>query len=198
MERLVPVAAPDPIPPQGGSAVRSTVYTLLAMALVAGIWVRFNAQIAAIAPSLAAPAAEAADRAGEPGGLRGLMALGLLPAAQARAAVAEMGLPSGESAALAAALQRGRLRLARLGLVDDSPTLQGGHVVQVSAGGYTRQVMLTRDPVVVTLPVGPVGSVSFSTPEKDGVGIVGLTVSGPVRLPELQAGQVFTVGVIAQ
>jgi len=198
MERLLPAEAPEPIPTQGGSALRSTVYTLLAVMLVAGAWVRFNSQIAAISPELAAPAAEAADKAGEPGGIRELIALGMLPATQARAAVAEMGLTGGDAAALTTALQRGRLHLARFGLVDVSPTLQGGHVVQVSAGGYTRQVMLTREPVTVTIPIGPVGSVALTTPEQTGVRIEGLTLSGPVLFPQLQAGQVLTVGLIAQ
>ena len=184
---------------QRPSALRSTLYTLLAVALAAGLWVRFNTQIAAIAPALAGPDGLVASQAADPSHIRGLVQLSLLPESQAAAAVSEMGLPQGDAAALTQALQRGRLRLAHLPLLDDSPVLQGGgHAVQVSSGGYTRLLMLTREPTVVTLPVGPVGTVSFSTPETTGVGIVGLTLSGPVRLPELQAGQVFSVGVIAQ
>jgi hypothetical protein len=184
---------------QPPSALRSTLYTLLAVALVAGLWVRFNTQIAAIAPALAGPDALVASQDSDPSHIRGLIQLGLLPESQEAAAVAAMGLPPSDAAALTAALQRGRLRLAHLPLLDDSPVLQGGgHAVQVSAGGYTRLLMLTREPTVVTVPVGSVGTVSFSTPETTGVGIVGLTLSGPVRLPELQAGQVFSVGVIAQ
>jgi hypothetical protein len=96
-------------------------------------------------------------------------------------------------------LRRGRLRLSRLPLLDDSATLPGGgHLVQISAGGYTRQVLLTRQPQLVTVPVGAAGTISFSTPETSAVGIVGLSLSGPVRLPDLRAGQMISVGVIAQ
>jgi hypothetical protein len=58
--------------------------------------------------------------------------------------------------------------------------------------------MLTREPVTVTIPIGPVGSVALTTAEQTGVRIEGLTLSGPVLFPQLQAGQVLTVGLIAQ
>jgi hypothetical protein len=201
MQRLVPVEAAEPIVPQSGgsSALRNTVYTLLALMLLAGLWVRFNAQIAAVAPALAGPAASVADNLADSAHVGGLFQLGLLPASEAKAAVAEMGLPPGDAAALIDALQRKRLRLAHLPLIDDSLALSpGGHPVVVSSGGYTRQVMLTRTATMVTLPVGPVGVVSFSTPDPGKVGIVGLTLAGPVRLPDLQAGQVVSAGIIAQ
>jgi hypothetical protein len=201
MERLLPVEAREPIVPEvsGSGALRSTAYTILAVMLGAGLWLRFNNQIAAIVPSLAAPAALAGDQASDPAGTRGLIQLGLLPAGQTKAAVAEMGLPPGDAATLMQALQRGRLRLAHLPLLDDSPAQPGtGQVVQVSAGGYTRQVVLTRDPTIVTLPIGPVATVTFSTMEPNGVDAVALTLAGPMRLPTLQANQVLALGVIAQ
>ena len=183
---------------QQGSALRSTAYTLLALALLAGLWLRFNTQISAIAPVLAGPG-ELVDQSADPSQIRGLIQAGLLPVSQDAQAVAGMGLTAGDAAVLSEALRRGRLRLIRLALLDDSSSLTGsGHAVQVSAGGYTRQVLLTREPQVVTLPVGPVSTISFTTPETSGVGIVGLSLSGPVRLPDLQAGQTLAVGVIAQ
>ncbi len=183
---------------QQGSAWRSTAYTLLGVALLSGLWLRFNTQIAAVAPVLAGPG-ELVAQSADPSQIRGLIQLGLLPASQNAQAVATMGLPPGDAATLSQALKRGRLRLTRLPLLDDSPTLPGGgHTVVVSAGGYTRQVLLTREPQIVTLPVGPVSTISFTTPETTGVGIVGLSLSGPVRLPDVQAGQTLSVGVIAQ
>jgi len=167
--------------------------------LLAGMWVRFNAQIAAVSPALAGPAASVAETLGDTAHIGGLFQLGLLPASQTKAAVAEMDLPAGEAAALIEALQRKRLRLAHLPLIDDSLVLSpGGHAVVVSSGGYTRQVVLTRAATLVTLPVGPAGVVSFSTADTGQVGIVGLTLAGPVRLPDLQAGQVVSAGIIAQ
>jgi hypothetical protein len=191
----------EPLPhaaSQGGSAWRSTLYTVFTIALLAGFWLRFNPQIAAIAPGLAGPGALVAQTA-DPSQIRGLIEVGVLPQGQEAPAVAAMGLSQTDAGLLTQALQRGRLRLARLPLLDDSATLPGaGHIVQVSAGGYTRQILLTRQPQVVTFPIGPAGTISFSTPELSGVGIVGLGLSGPVRLPDIAAGQVFSVGVIAQ
>ena len=181
-----------------GSPLRSTAYTILALTLLAGLWLRFNTQISAIAPTLAGPD-ELVSQTADPNQIRELVQIALLPANQAAQAVADMGLGTGEAAALTQALRRGRLRLARLPLLDDSPTLPGGsQMIQVSAGGYTRQILLTREPQAVTVPVGPAGAISFSTPETTSVGIVGLTLGGPVRLPDIHAGQVFSVGVIAQ
>jgi hypothetical protein len=201
MERLLPVEAREPVVPEaaGSGALRSTLYTILAVMLAAGIWLRFNDQIAAVAPSLAAPAALAGGQMSDPAATRGLIQLDLLPASQSKAAVAEMGLPPGDAATLMQALQRGRMRLAHLPLLDDSPALSGtGQVVQVSAGGYTRQVVLTRDPTIVTLPIGPVATVTFRTMEPNGVDAVALTLAGPMRLPTLHANQVLALGVIAQ
>ena len=71
-------------------------------------------------------------------------------------------------------------------------------VVEVSAGGYTRVVRLTRLPVSVTLPIGPVGSVAIRNLGAEAVGIGALTLEGPVRLPDLPAAAGVEVGVIAQ
>jgi hypothetical protein len=187
MPRPLPLATEPPIASQG--PLRSTLTALLALLLAAGIWVRFGAQISALVASLQ-PAAPPAPLA--------LVELGLVPASQTQAAIASMGLNAGDAAALQEAVRRGRLRLAHLPLLDDSPSLQGGHAIEVSGGGYTRNLLITREPTTVTIPVGPVGEIAFRTPEADNVGIVGLTLSGPVRLPDLDAGQALAVGVIAQ
>ncbi len=198
-----PQAAEPDLPASAGSAaLRVTVSTLLAVMLVAGAWVRFNGRIAALSPGLAGPAAQVADELGESGRVRGLLELGLLPAPAGPEAVAAMGLPTGEAATLAQAVQRGRLRLVRLPLFDAAGS-EAGHSVQVSSAGYTRLVPLTRQPVVVTLPIGRVGTVSFRDASPGSVGPAGttigaLTLSGPVQLPTLAAGQTFDVGVVAQ
>jgi hypothetical protein len=199
MDRMVPLEADEPVSATGGSAARSTIYVLLAAMLLAAVWLRFNGLIAAIDPTLAGPPALVGSQAADPSGVRDLVELGLLPAGQASAAVAAMGLPPTDAAALTQALQRGRLRLARLPLLDGTSLEPGqGHIVQVSSAGFTRQVVLTREPTVVTLPVGPVANIEFRTSDSAAVGIVGLTLAGPIRLPDLQAGQVLTVGVVAQ
>ena len=184
----------------GSAALRVTVSALLAAMLVAGVWVRFNGRIAALAPGLAGPAAQVADELGESGRVRGLVELGLLPAAAGPEAVAAMGLPAGEAATLVQALQRGRLRLVRLPLFDagSGASLGAGGSVQVSSGGYTRLVQIARQPVVVTLPIGRVGTVSFRDAGPASVGIGALTLAGPVQLPVLSAGQALDVGVVAQ
>jgi hypothetical protein len=201
MERLPPVEAREPVVPQaaGSGALRSTAYTLLAVILAAGLWLRFNNEIAAVAPSLAAPPALAGGQMSAPASPQGLIELGLLPASQSSAAVAEMGLPPSDAATLMQALQRGRLRLAHMPLLDGSLAPPGAsHVMQVSAGGYTRQVVLTRDPTVVTMPIGPVATVTFRTMDPNGVDAVALTLAGPMRLPPLHANQVLALGVVAQ
>ncbi len=193
-----PQAAEPDLPAAAGStALNATVATLLAVMLVAGVWVRFNGRIAAISPGLAGPAARVADELGQSGRVRGLLELGLLPAGPE--AVAAMGLPTAEAATLAQAVQRGHLRLVRLPLFDAGGAgSEAGRSVQVSSGGYTRLVPLTRQPVIVTLPIGRVGTVSFRGASPGGITIGALTLSGPVQLPALAAGQTLDVGVVAQ
>ena len=215
-------AEPDLPAAAGSAALRVTVSALLAVMLVAGAWVRFNGQIAAIAPGLAGPAAQVADELGESGRVTGLLELGLLPGPAGPEAVAAMGLPAAEAASLAQAVQRGRLRLVRLPLFDAGAAGPGaGRSVQVSSGGYTRLVPLTRQPMVVTLPIARVATVSFRDAGPGGTGpggmssagmggtgmgsagmggasIGALTLSGPVQLPTLAAGQTLDVGVVAQ
>ncbi len=207
MDRLNPALAPDPEAPlaTGSGPLRQTALGVLAVMVVAGGWIRFNDRIASVMPALAAPSTVLTDRAAGDGDMiRGLVELGLLPSTATAAAVASMGLPPQEAAVLAAAVQRGRVRLARLPLFDAGPVdanaldAAGTRSVQVSAGGYTSLVRLTRQPVVVTLPIGPVGSVLFRTAGGGEVAIGALTLDGPVRFPTLQVGQQLDVGVIAQ
>lgn len=206
MDRLpIPQPAEPDLPAAAGSAaLNATVSALLAVMLVAGVWVRFNDRIAAISPGLAGPAAQVADELGQSGRVRGLLELGLLPAPAGPEAVAAMGLPTAEAATLAQAVQRGHLRLVRLPLFDAGAAgPEAGRSVQVSSGGYTRLVPLTRQPVIVTLPIGRVGTVSFrgASPgsiSPGGITIGALTLSGPVQLPALAAGQTLDVGVVAQ
>jgi hypothetical protein len=203
MDRLLPRDAPEAaLPQEGGTSVlRGTVYTVLTVMLLAGAWVRFNGQIAAIAPALAGPAGDLADQLGISGQARGLLALDLLPAGAPAEAIASMGLNQADTASLTEALRRQRLRLVHLPVLDASPVLAAGdmgHSVEVSAGGYTRVVRLTRQPVTLTLPIAAAGTVTFRTQGPDAVSIAALTLAGPVRLPDLQSGQNLQVGVLAQ
>ena len=205
MDRLSPIIAAEPALPQssGSSTLRNTAYTLLALAVAAGAWVRFNDRIASVAPTIAAPAAGIAQhqQTAAAGGVRGLMELPLLPQSATATAVAAMGLPKSEQSALAADVRRDRVRLVQLPLFDAGPAATdgtAGPAVQVSSGGYTRLVRLSRQPVVVTLPIDRVGTVSFQVAGADPVGIGALTVSGPLPLPQLMAGQELDIGVVAQ
>jgi len=195
--------APDEAlaPEAGHSALRTTVYTVLLLTLAAGAWVRFNGEIAELMPSLAGLAAQVADQSGISGRPQGLFELGLLPQAAPKEDIAAMGLATTDATSLSDALIRRRLRLVHLPLLDVSPVLAAGdtgHSIEVSAGGYTRLVRLTREPLTVTLPIGAAGTVTFRATGGDSVSIGALTLSGPVRLPALPPGQSLSVGVLAQ
>ena len=206
MDRLSPAPALEPSIPEaaGSGAMRRTAYTGLALLLLAGGWVRFNDRIASLSPALAGPAAAASQQIAEAGRLQGLFELQMMPAAAQPAAVAAMGLPQGDATMLSADMKRDRIRLVQMPLFDaglaPGPDALAGRTVEVSSGGYTRLVRLTRQPVVVTLPIDRVGTVSFRVvgAAPDALGIGALTLAGPVRLPDLSADQTLDVGVVAQ
>lgn len=208
MERLSPIPTEEqPVPgTTGTSSLRVTVYSLLALLLAAGGWVRFNDQIASVSPALAGPAAGAAAEVADAGAIRQLLELGMLPQATAPAAVAALGLPPADAAAMTDALRRDRLRLVQLPLFDAGMSAPGdaltGRMVEVSSGGYTRLVRLSRQPVLVTLPIDRVGTVSFRIPANDtgseALGIGAFTLTGPMHLPDISQGQELDVGVVAQ
>ncbi len=197
---MLPVAQAEPIVRggAGGVAARGVVYAALVAAVLAGGWLRFNTQIAGVVPALGRAGAAAADQP------RGLMELGLVPDGEADALVAGMGLSAGDAALLRAGLRDRQVRLLRLPLVDETPPADGvgalaaGHDIRVSTAGYTRVIRLTRTPVALALPITAGGEVSFSTPDTGGVAIGALGLSGPVRLPDMAPGDVFSVGVVAQ
>ena len=211
MNRLSPLrdAEPELAASGGASPGRAALYTLLALMLAGGGWVRFNDKIASLAPALAAPVAGVAQGAATKLPVDMLMELPLLPRAAEPAAVAGLGLPASGASAITSALKRDRLRLVQLPLFDaGSSTADGtdaGRTVLVSSGGYDRLIRLGRQPVVVTLPIDRVGTVSFRVPAGEakalppsGLGIGALTQAGPMRLPDLGANQELEVGVIAQ
>jgi hypothetical protein len=203
MDRMLMRDAPheDMAPQVGRSALRTTLYTFLAIALVAGAWVRFNGQISSLLPALAGPAGQVADQTGLSGRPRGLLELGLLPQTASKEEVAALGLGAADTASLSDALMRRRLRLVHLPVLDISPVIapgDAGHSVVVSSGGYTRLVRLTRAPVTLTLPIAIAGTITFQSTNGDPVSIGALTLSGPVRLPSLQSGQSLSVAVLAQ
>ena len=188
---------------------RAALYTLLVLMLAGGGWVRFNDRIAALAPGLAAPAAGAGLGAATKLPVDMLMELPLLSRTAEPAAVAGLGLPASDAAAITSALKRDRLRLVQIPLFDAGSSApdgtDAGRTVLVSSGGYDRLIRLGRQPVVVTLPIDRVGTVSFRVPAGEakalppsGLGIGALTQTGPMRLPDLGANQELEVGVIAQ
>ena len=201
MERLVPPPAVEPYvaASAGSGALMTAAYTLLGLMVAGAAWVRFNDQIAGTVPVLAGPAEAVADQLADAGRIKGLVELPIVPAGATQEAVASMTLPAAQAAQLTDALQRRRLRLIRMPLIDMSPApADEGRTVQVSASGYVRVVQLSHTPVTLTLPIGPVGTVSFQTFSTDGVGIGAMTLAGLQRLPALPSGATLQVGVIAQ
>ncbi len=187
---LAPSLAPAQASPSGLSG-RIALGAVAAL-LLAGVWMRFNDRISAAVPFLAAPGGAAGVQPS------GLVELALLPQAEGAAAVAGMGLPASEAAVLTEALRRGRLRLVRMPVFDAQPDPSAMRAVRVSAGGYATTVMLSARPVPVTLPVGPAATVLFSATGAGAVAVGALTLNGPVRFPDVAAGQTLAVGVIAQ
>lgn len=211
MNRLSPLrdAEPELAASGGASPGRAAWYGILALTLAAGGWVRFNDRIASVAPGLAAPASGAAQAMATRPPVEPLMELPLLTRAAEPAAVAGLGLPEPDAAAIASALRRNRLRLVQIPLFDAGSSApdgtDAGRTVLVSSGGYDRLIRIGRQPVVVTLPVDRVGTVTFRVPEREagtlppsGLGIGALTQAGPVRLPDLGENQELEVGVVAQ
>ena len=200
MERMLPAETAQ-LMVRGGAgatALRTGTYLALALAVSGGAWLRFNPQLAALLPALAAQDGVPAGQHAAPAGL---VDLAILPGGEAEAALGGMGLGGGDAALLLQALRRGQVRMVRMPLVDASVAGQGGqsaHAVTLSTAGYTTTVQLTRTPLAVPLPVGPLGTVSFSTPGSDPVGIGMLGLTGPVRLPDLPPGQSLSVGVVVQ
>jgi hypothetical protein len=198
MERLSPVPQSEPLLPEqtGSPVLRTIVYLALIVLLGAGGFMRFHDTIIAWVPALGGPAAVApAVDASAPGSL---VELALLPRGAAAAAIAAMGLSAPDAAALARAAERDQVGLARIGLFDASGG--AGRAIQVSAGGFTSIVPLGAKPVIVTLPIGRAGVISFQAigAGADPVSVGALTLSGPVRLPDIAAGQQLMVDVIAQ
>ena len=201
MERLLPPQPVEPpIPMRAGSgALQTTAYTLLALMVAGAAWVRFNDQIAETAPALAGPAGTVADQLADASRIKGLVEQAIVPSGAIQEAVAGMALPANDAHLLTEALQRHKLKLIRMPLIDLSATqAEQGRIVRVSAAGYSRVVQLSRTPVVLTLPIGPVGTVSFQTSSTDGVGIGTVTLAGLTKLPALPAGDTLSVGVMAQ
>ena len=167
----------------------------LMLVVLMGGWVRFSDQIGQLAPGLAAPVQTNASGTR----VKALLELGLTPVAASAAATQAMNLPSSDTAALQLALDRRRLRLVQLPLFErDGGT---GATVEVNANGLTRVISLGAEPVVLSIPIAQVGTVTFrllggSLP--GGVGIGAVTLTGPMALPTLAAGQVLSIGVVAQ
>ncbi|MCQ8277928.1 hypothetical protein NFI95_05650 [Acetobacteraceae bacterium KSS8] len=184
----------------GGGALRGTLYTLLAVALVAGALVRFNAPIAAVAPFVASLAA--ADTDASAANPAALLDLQVVPETTEPVAVAAIGLPPSEAEQLRAALKDRRVRLARLPLFDAGGTMaQGGDAgrsVLVQTAGFSQLVRLGREPVVVTLPIDRAGTIRFSTSAAEPVQIGAITIQGPIRLPEIASRQALDVGVAVE
>lgn len=202
MERLSPVPDTEPVPAgsAGGSRLRGSLYTVLAVALVAGAVVRFNGPIASVVPFVAPLSAPSANASTDKPA--GLLDLQVLPDSAEPAAVAAIGLSSGEAQQLQAALKDRRVRLAQLPLFDaGGPTAQGGDAgrsVLVRTAGFSRVVRLGREPVVVTLPIDRAGTIEFSSAVPGPVQIGAITVQGPTRLPQIAAGDVLDVGVAVE
>ena len=194
------LAEPVPAPSGGGAAGLRGLAVMLAVLVAVGGWVRFSDRIAGWIPSLAPLAASGGGAAD--GRVGALLELGLIPASAGVPAVRAMNLPAQDESALAQAVERRRLRLVRVPLFERDGG--AGAVVQVDANGLTQVVRLATQPIVLTVPMAQVGSLRFrllGNPPggaPPGVGIGAITLTGPLALPTLRAGQELDVGVVAQ
>lgn len=196
MDRASPALA-EPSLPQSGEAraLRRLGLAALVLLVATGAWVRFSDRIANWAPQLAAPgsASPQSDR------VQGLLELGLAPAASESAAIQALQLPAGDAAALQAAVERRRLRLVRLPLYERDGG--SGGTVQVEAAGLTQLVQLSAAPVTVAIPVAHAGTLTLrllGPAPAGGLGIGAITLTGPVSLPTLAAGDLLKIGIVAQ
>ncbi len=117
MEMLAPKIEPSPA--AGSGSMQRLAYGVLAVLLLSGAWVRFNDSLAELSPSLASPVAQGiAERAALAAQPVSLAELALLAPGTEAAAIAGMGLPRDQAAAMAADLRRGRIRLVQVPLFD--------------------------------------------------------------------------------
>ncbi|TLU72980.1 hypothetical protein [Lichenicoccus roseus] len=191
---------PSPMPEQASGGGQRFLYGLLALIVVAGVTLRFEPQIAALAPGLGLGPAGATSQVQDPNGpnaIHGLVEAQALPASDMQAAVVALGLPAVQQDALIQAAQRRRLRLVRLPLFD----IGGGSTVQVTAGGLTQTVALGHAPVLVTLPIDRAGIVSLQpvgASARSDVHMGAVTATGPLELEPVGPGQALNIGVVVQ
>ena len=201
MDRMLPAQTAEPMVrgSGGAAAFRGTLYALMCAVLLSGAWLRFNQQIAAVVPGLRAP--DMAQQGASPGEMKALVEMAMLAPGEAASAVPGMGLSNADANRMLQAMRDGRLRLIAFPMVDVSTADDGGdggHRVLVSSAGYSRVVQLTREPVVVTLPVAEASSVAFAPSGQAGAEICTRGLSGPLCLRPLNKGDVVDLGIIPQ
>ncbi len=188
------------MPAQGAGGGQRFLYGLLALLVVAGLTLRFEPRIAALAPALGLGLPAGASSGSDPNGpdaIHGLVEAQALPAAGLAAAAQAIGLPATQQDALVQAAQRRRLRLVRLPLFD----LGVGSTVQVTAAGLTQTVALGHVPVLVTLPIDRAGIVSLQpvgASARSDVQMGAVTATGPLALQPVAPGEVLRIGVVVQ
>ena len=167
-----------------------------------------------VPPSLAdaVPAAEAAKRLDEFQKLKPIPVSGLAPD-RAKAAIDAMGLAPAERDALVArvtgtapaplqtpamkpAAAEQRLVLVELALWDShSPD---GDVVLVTSAGFSREVLLAKEPVAIQVPLSAGGAINV-TGVRDGGGGITLGIqagNGKVLMPIMSVGQSFQLPLV--
>ena len=136
--------------------------------------------------------------------------LAAVPPGQTAAAIDKMGLSAQESAALAARIEtppaasaqpQQQQQTQRMGLVEIAlwdTHAPDGDVVLVTSGGYSREVLLTKTPTVVSVPGNGVGTILI-TGMQDGGGGITLGIKGAsqsVLMPIMSVGQSIALPVV--
>jgi hypothetical protein len=111
--------------------------------------------------------------------------------------LAQLTMPEADKRRLAQELADGRVRLAAVTLWDTMD--EDGDLVEVSAGGFSQNLVILHKPKTFFLPLQPGGSVSIKALRDGGGGGVTLgvsTVLGPLPLPPLAPGQSLEIAAL--
>jgi hypothetical protein len=167
---------------------------------LAGLMMAGLARFESALPLLSGPAddinAEEAHRLQEAFARMPPVGLSPVPRSEIGHAVQAMELSDPERASMVADLDSGRQRLAWISLYDSHT--EDGDVVTVRSEGYSRTVLLRKQPTRIAIPIPASRAVDLTGAVDGGGGgvTVGvMTSSGPLALPPMAVGQTIRLPV---
>jgi hypothetical protein len=122
--------------------------------------------------------------------------LRLIDAAEQASAIAAMKLPENDRSALVADLQQKRARLAWLTLYDTND--EDGDAVTIASIGFRQDVVLTKAPITIAVPMPPSGVITLTgliDGKGGGVTVGVVSPAGPIPLPVMSVGQSIGIPV---